>query len=76
MEARVDGERCLVDGVVTLENLPGMADQQEVRDPDVAERRAKRVDPEAVAVLGIPDGDVAGHALAESEASEDAKGSG
>ncbi|GIT45428.1 MAG: hypothetical protein Ct9H300mP12_00130 [Acidimicrobiales bacterium] len=51
-----------------------MADQQEIGDPDVAKWRTKGVDPEAVGVLGIPDGDVAGYTLTEPEASEDAEG--
>ena len=45
----------------------------QVADPHVAEAEPERVDPEVVRELRVAHGDVAGHALAEAEATEDAQ---
>ena len=73
VEASVDSEGRLVQGVLTVEDLAGVVDQQEVRYSDVAERRSKGIHPEGVIVLRVPDGDMAGHSLAKPEFSEDSK---
>ena len=73
MEASVDSEGRLVQGVLTVEDLARVVDQQQVRYSDVAERHSKGVYPEGVIVLRVPDGDVTGYSLAEPEFSKDSK---
>ena len=67
----VDGEGGRVDRVVALDHLALVVHEDEVGHPDVAEVHAERVDPEVVGELGVPGGDVAGHALVEPEAGEE-----
>jgi hypothetical protein len=50
--------------------------EDEIRDGGVAEREAKRVDPEQVRELRVSDRDVAGDALAEPKAAKDTQSAG
>ena len=76
VDTRMDGEGGLVDSMVALDDLPGMADQEKVRHPDMAEWHSERVHPEAVGVLRVAGGYVSGHPLTEPKAAEDAEGGG
>ncbi len=69
----VDGERGLVDRPVALDHGAVVVDEDEVGDPDQVEAEAERVDPEQLGVLGVAGGDVAGDALVEAEAPEEAE---
>ena len=72
----VDGEGGRVDRAVALDDLSGVADEDEVGDPHVAEAHAERVHPEVVGQLGIACRDVPGDALGEAEAAEQAQRAG
>ena len=63
-------------GRVPYTTVALVVDEDQVADPDVPEAHAERVDPEVVGELGVADRDVAGDALAEAEAPEDAQGAG
>ena len=66
----VDGERSRVDRSVALDDLTGVAHEDQVRDADVAEAHAEGVHPEVVGQLRVACGDVPGDALGEAEATE------
>jgi hypothetical protein len=72
----VDGEGRPVDRLVAVDDLAGGIDLDEVGDRDVAEVHGEGVDPEGLGVLGVPGGDVAGHALLEAEQGEEPQGGG
>ena len=69
----VDGEGRRVHRAVALDHLARVAHEDQIRDAHVAEAHAEGVDPEVVGQLGIARRDVAGHALGESEAPEQAQ---
>ena len=71
---RVDGEGGDVDRPVALDDLALVVHEDQVGGPDEAERQAERVHPEAVGALRVAGGEVAGHALVEAEAVEQAEG--
>ena len=71
---RVDGEGGDVDRPVALDDLALVVHEDQVGGPDQAEREAEGVDPEAVGALRVAGGEVAGHALVEAEAVEQAEG--
>ena len=73
MHLRVDRERGAVDHRVALDHLAGVVDTDQVRDADVLEVHAERVEPEPVEVLGIAHRDVAGDTLVEPELAEQAE---
>jgi hypothetical protein len=62
--------------VVAVDHVSVRVDLDEVGDPDVAEVHGEGVDPECLGVLGVPRGDVPGHALFEAETREQAQGGG
>ena len=66
----VDGEGGRVHRPAALDDLAGVAHQDQVGDADVAEAHAEGIDPEVVGQLGIASRDVAGDALGEAEAAE------
>ncbi len=70
---RVDRERGPVDHRVAFDDVTAVVDADEVGDADVLEVHPERVEPEAVEVLGIAHGDVAGDALVEPELAEQAE---
>ena len=72
----VDGEGSRVDRTVALDDLAGVADEDQVRDPDVAEAHAEGVHPEVVGQFGVARRDVPGHALGEPEATEEPQRAG
>ena len=72
----MDDERGAVDGLVAVDDVAVVVDQDQVADLDVAEAHAERVDPEVVGELGVAHRDVAGDALAEADAAEDAQRAG
>lgn len=76
MDLRVDHERCDVERPVALDDLAPIVHEQQVLHPDLLEVHAQRVDPEVVEQLGVPGGDVTGHALVETEVPEQAERGG
>ena len=76
VDRRVDHERRPVHRLVAVHDVAVVVDEDEVADAHVAEAEPERVDPEVVGELGVADGDVAGDALAEPEATEDAQRAG
>ena len=76
VDRRVEHERGPVDRLVAVDDVAVVVDEDQVADPHVAEAAAERVDPEVVGELGVADRDVAGDALAEPEAAEDAQRAG
>ena len=66
----VDGEGGRVDRAVALDDLAGVAHEDQVGDPDVAEAHGEGVHPEVVGQLRVTCRDVPGHALGEAEATE------
>ena len=72
----VDGEGGPVERALTLDDLALVIDEEEVRGLDGAEVLAQAIHPEAVGVLGITGGDVAGHPFVEAVLGEDAEGGG
>ena len=76
VDRRVDHERGPVDRLAAVDDVAVVVDEDQVADAHVAEAEAERVDPEVVGELGVAHGDVAGDALAEAEAAEDAQRAG
>lgn len=76
VDGGVDREGRTVDAVAALDDLAVVVDEQQVADLDVLEGDAEGVDPEVVGELGVAGGDVAGDALLEAEAAEDAQRGG
>jgi hypothetical protein len=60
VELRVIEEVGRVDRLVPDHDLPGRTDQLQVGDPDPAEWRRERVDPEVIGQLGVAGGDMPG----------------
>jgi hypothetical protein len=73
MDLGVNGKCRLVDGVVTVEDLALVIYKDEVRDADQAKIHPDGIKPKAICVLRVPDGDVSGDALAETQFSEKPK---
>ena len=76
VDRRVEHEGGPVHRLVAVDDVAVVVDEDEVADAHVAEAEAERVDPEVVGELGVADRDVAGDALAEAEAAEDAQRAG
>ncbi|GDY63408.1 hypothetical protein SAV14893_028010 [Streptomyces avermitilis] len=76
MHLGVHGECRLVDVVAALDHLPRGVHHHKITHGHMLERHSERVDPEAVAVLGIARGDVAGDPVLESEPPEEPQGAG
>ena len=70
MDVRVDRERGPVHRVAALDDLAVMVATDQVGDADLAEMHAERVDPEGIGELRIARGDMACHALVETELRE------
>jgi len=66
----VDGECCRVDRSVPFDDFAGVAHENQVGDPDVAEAHGERVHPEVIGQLRVACRDVAGNTLGEAEATE------
>ena len=60
-------------GALPSTTVARVVDADQVGDADVLEVHPERVDPEAVGVLGVADGDVTGDALVEAELAEQAE---
>ena len=73
VDLAVDGERGLVHRPVALDHRAVVVDADEVGHADQVEAETERVDPEQLGVLGVASGDVAGDALVEPEAAEEAE---
>ena len=69
----MDRECGHIDRVFTVHHLSPVIHFHQVGRPDLAEVHSKRIDPEMIRPLGIPRGDVPGHALVISELSEQSK---
>ena len=76
VDRRVDHERRPVHRLAAVDDVAVVVDEDEVADAHVPEAETERVDPEVVGELGVAHGDVAGDALAEAEAAEDAQRAG
>ena len=61
----VDDEGSLVDRPIALDDLSLVVDQQQVGHADLAEMHREGIDPEVVAALRVPSGDVAGNPFVE-----------
>ena len=61
---------------VPADRIAVVVDQNHIRSFEQAEVFGQRVCPEGVGVLGVADGDVAGHAFGVAFAGEDAEGEG
>ena len=72
----VDDERGPVDWTVTVQDVPLVADLDQVGHRDLGEAHTERVDPERVRVLGVPGRDAPGYALGEVESAKDPEGRG
>jgi hypothetical protein len=70
----VDGEGRGVDGLVALNDVAGVVDEDQMRDADLREVARQRIQPEVVGADGVADGDVAGDALVEAAVGEAANG--
>ena len=71
---RVDGKRGAVQASVSLHYVAAIVHQNQIRDPHLAEVLPKGIDPKMIGQLRIAGGDVACHALVESESREQAEG--
>ncbi|MEY4362599.1 MAG: hypothetical protein RL391_1905, partial [Actinomycetota bacterium] len=76
MNRRVDHECRPIHRHVAMDDFAMMIHEEKIADPHVAERQTERIDPEVIGLLGVAHGDVAGHALSETEPTEDAQGTG
>ncbi len=76
VDLRVNGEGCAVDRILPFHHLAVVVYQNQIGDANLAEVHAERIDPEMIEVFGVAGGDVSGDAFIESEAREQAEGSG
>src|SRR3954466_12024403 len=67
----MDRKRGAVHGPVALHDVAVVVDQDQIRDADLREVHAERVDPEVVQPLGVAGGDVPRTALVEAAAREE-----
>lgn len=66
----MDGEGGSVDGLVALDDVAGLIDENQVRDADLGEVPRERVQPEVVGEDGVAHGNVPGDALVETTGGE------
>jgi hypothetical protein len=71
---RVDAECGVVDRALAFRERAVVVDEDEVRDPYLAERHPEGVHSESRGVLRVAGGDVPRHALGETEAGEQTEG--
>ena len=67
VDARMNDEGRRVDRIIALDDIALVVAADQVRDLDLAEMDAERIDPERVRKLGIARGDVARDPLVEAE---------
>ena len=73
---RVDDERGAVHGPAAVDHVAVVVHEDEVAHADVTEAHREGVHPEVLRELRVADGDVAGDAFAEPDATEDAQCTG
>ena len=76
VDGGMDLEAGQVDRLVADDDSAVMVDEQQVRDADMAEIHAERVDPEMVGPFRVAHGDVAGGAMVEAVMGEEAQAGG
>ena len=67
VDARMNDEGGGVDRIAALDDVPFMVAADQVRDLDLTEMDAERIDPERVGKLRIARGDVSGDSFVEAE---------
>ena len=70
MNAGVNGESCPVERMLAFDDFAFRVDEHQVRDANLAEVNAERVDPEVVGMLWITRGNVPCDAFIEAEFGE------
>jgi hypothetical protein len=73
VDAGMDGKGCLIDRLVSLNNLTLVINEKQVADADETEVHPEGIDPKAIAVFWIAGGDVSGDAFTKAEPSKQAK---
>jgi len=67
VNARMNDEGGRIDRIIAFDDVAAVVAADEVRDLDLAEMHAERIDPERVGKLGVARGDVSGDPLVEAE---------
>src|SRR6266478_3813362 len=68
VNVRVNGEGGLIDFAIALDDVTFIVDEEQIRDANLAEVHAERIDPEMIEALRIARGDMAGDAFVKSAA--------